>query len=129
MITGMPSGRCLPFALGTYTRRTGKGSQDDMVRSTSRAIAIRAAESSTTTPSMPAVWRPALRWVTCRTLTSAFDHDRSNSFCRFLALGQSPSRTAVKILCRSRATFCSWTTQLIRSHSVTPSGPFTVSGI
>jgi len=52
---GIPSGLSLPFALGIYTRRTGKGSQDDMVRSTSRAIAIRAAESRTTTPSMPAV--------------------------------------------------------------------------
>ena len=65
---GMPSGRCLPFALGIYTRRTGKGSQDDMVRSTSCAITILAAESRTTTPLMPAVRRPALRWVTCRTL-------------------------------------------------------------
>jgi hypothetical protein len=70
-----------------------------------------------------------LRWVTCRTLTSVLLHDRSIIFCRFLTFGQSPSRAAVKILCRSRATFCSWTAQLITSHSLTPSGPFTVSGI
>ena len=32
--------------------------------------------------------RPALRWVTCRTPASVFDHDRSISFCRFLTFGQ-----------------------------------------
>jgi hypothetical protein len=69
-----------------------------------------------------------LRWATCRTLTSVFDHDRSISFCRLLAFGQSPSRTAVKILRRSRATFCSWTAQLTASHPSPSSGPFTVSG-
>jgi len=73
--------------------------------------------------------RPALRTVTCRTPTSVLLHDRSIIFCRFLTFGQSPSRAAVKILCRSRATFCSWTAQLMTSHSLTPSGPFTVSGI
>jgi hypothetical protein len=70
-----------------------------------------------------------LRWVTCRTLTSVFDHDRSIIFCRFLTVGQSPSRAAVKIRCRSRATFRSWTRQLMASHASPPSGPFTVSGI
>jgi hypothetical protein len=75
------------------------------------------------------VRRPAFRWVTCRTLTSVLLHDRSIIFCRFLTFGQSPSRAAVKILCRSRATFCSWTAQLTTSHPLASSGPFTVSGI
>jgi hypothetical protein len=62
------------------TRRTGRGSQDDMVRSVSRAIAILAGPSSATTLSTPAVRRPALRWVTCRTLTRTLDQDLSMSF-------------------------------------------------
>ena len=99
------------------------------MRCTRTASAILAGPSSATTRSIPAVRRPALRWVTCRTLTSVLLHDRSISFCRFLAFGQSPSRTAVKILRRSRATFCSWTAQFTASHSSPPSGPFTVSGI
>ena len=78
--------------------------------------------------SIPAVRRPALRWATCRTLTRAFDHDLSIIFWRFLAFARSPSRTAVKILCRSRATFRSWTAQLTASHVRPSSGPFTVSG-
>jgi hypothetical protein len=120
------------LALGTlvlFARRTGRGFQDFTVRWTSRAVLILAGPSSATTRSIPAVRRPALRWVTCRTLTSVFDHDRSIIFCRFLAFGQSPSRTAVKILCRSRATFRSWTAQLTASHTGTSSGPFAVSGI
>jgi hypothetical protein len=52
-----------------------------------------------------------LRWVTCRTPTSVLLHDRGIIFCGFLTFGQSPSRTAVKILCCSRATICSWTAQ------------------
>ena len=72
MTTGIPSGRCFPLALGTYTRRTGRGFQDFTVRCTSRAIVILAGPSSATTRSIPAVRRPALRWVTCRTLTSVF---------------------------------------------------------
>jgi hypothetical protein len=126
MITGMPSGRCFPLALGIYTRRTGRGCQDAMDWCTRTAIAIRAGLSNATSPSTPAVMRPALRWVTCRTLTSVFDHDRSIIFCRLLTLGQSPSRAAVKILCRSRATFCSWACQSPASHSLTSSGPFTI---
>src|SRR6266536_1520837 len=54
---------------------------------------------------------------------------RTIIFCRLLTFGQSPSRAAVKILCRSRATFCSWTAQLMTSRSLASSGPFTVSGI
>ena len=128
-IVGIPSGRCFPLALGTYTRRTGRGFQDLTVRWTSRAVLILAGPSSATTRLIPAVRRPALRWVTCRTLTSVFDHDRSISSCKFLAFGQSPSRTAVKILCRSRAPFRSWAAQFTASHTGTSSGPFAVSGI
>ncbi len=32
MITGMPSGRCFPLALGMYTRLTGRGCQEEMLR-------------------------------------------------------------------------------------------------
>ncbi len=92
------------------------------------AVLIRAGPSNATTLSIPAVRRPALRWVTCRTLTSVFDHDRSIIFCRFLTLGQSPSRAAVKIRCRSFATFFSWMRQSMASHSSPPSGPFTIMG-
>ena len=60
------------------------------MRCTCTAIAILAGPSSATTLSTPAVRRPALRWVTCRTLTSVFDQDRSIIFCRFLAFGQVP---------------------------------------
>jgi hypothetical protein len=41
---------------------------------------ILAGPSSATTLSTPAVRRPALRWVTCRTLTSVQLHDRSIIF-------------------------------------------------
>jgi hypothetical protein len=124
----MPSGRCFPLALGTYTRRTGKGSQDAIERCACTASAILDGPSSTTTPSTPAVRRPALRWVTCRTLTSVFDHDRSIIFCKDRSLAQSCSRAAVKIRCRSLATFFSWTRQSTASHSSPPSGPFTIMG-
>ena len=87
-----------------------------------------ASEVSATSPSIPAVLRPALRCVTCRTLTSAFDRLRSISFCRFLAFGQSCSRTALKIRCRSRRTSCSRARQSTASQSSTSSGPFTVTG-
>ena len=128
MSTGIPSGRCFPFALGIYTRRTGRGRQDRAERCTRTASAILAGLSSATTRSVPAVRRPALRWATCRTLTSVLLHDRSIIFCRFLTFGQSPSRDAVKILRRSRATFCSRAVQLTASHSSPSSGPFTVPG-
>ena len=44
-------------------------------------------EVNATSPSIPGVLRPALRCVTCRTLTSVFDRERNNSFCRFLDRG------------------------------------------
>ena len=81
MITGIPSG--LSFArfdaFGMYTRLTGTGCQEEMDWCTCTAVAILAGPSSATTRSIPAVRRPALRWVTCRTLTSVLLHDRSNT--------------------------------------------------
>ena len=102
--TGMPSGRRFPLAFGTYTRRTGSGSQVEIVRCTCTAISARSFEDSATCPSIPAVLRPALRCVTCRTLTSVFDQDRSIIFCRDRTVAQSCSRVALKILRRSRLT-------------------------
>src|SRR5450759_292004 len=69
-MTGMPSGRCFPVAplFGIYTRLTGRachGSAGYCTRSTSSAFAV---EDSTTSPSTPAVLRPALISVTRRTL-------------------------------------------------------------
>ena len=46
MITGMPSGRCLPFALGIYTRRTGRGCQDPAAWCARTATAILAGRKS-----------------------------------------------------------------------------------
>jgi hypothetical protein len=71
-------------------------------------MSILAVEVNATSPSIPAVVRPALRCVACRTLTSVFDQLRNINFWRFLTRGQSLSRTAVKILCRSRRTLSSW---------------------
>ena len=59
---------------------------------------------STTLPSTPAVLRPALSSVTRRTLSRAFDRERSISFCKLRTFFRSPSCDAVKIRCRSRRT-------------------------
>jgi hypothetical protein len=79
-----------------------------MLACTRTAISARAWLVSATCPSTPAVLRPVLRCVTCRTLTSVLLQLRSINFCKLLALGQSPSRTAWKILPRSRRTCSSW---------------------
>jgi hypothetical protein len=83
------------------------------VACTRTATSALAEEASATSPSMPAVLRPALRCVTCRTLTSVFDRDRSISFCRFLTFGQSRSRVALKIRCRSRRRGLVWLVEVI----------------
>jgi hypothetical protein len=62
--------------------------------------------------------------------TSVLLQLRSISFCKFLASGQSPSCTALKILPRSRRTCSSWCRQSTRSQASPsnggrPSGPFT----
>src|SRR5450759_4270839 len=90
-ITGIPSG--LSFArlpaFGMYTRRTGRGRQESRWECTCTASIILVGEVSATSPSIPAVERPALRCVTCRTLTSVFDQDRNINFCRFLAVARN----------------------------------------
>ena len=72
-----------------YTRLTARGCQDETWRCTRTATSALAWEVSATSPSIPAVLRPALRCVTCRTLTSVLVRLRSINFCRFLTLGQS----------------------------------------
>ena len=121
---GMPSGRRFPLAFGTYTRRTGTGSQVEIVWCTRTAISARSVDVRATCPSTPAVRRPALRCVTCRTLTSVFDQDRSIIFCRDRTWARFRSRVALKILRRSRRTLPSWAGQLMASQSGTSSGPF-----
>src|SRR6266581_74781 len=128
MITGMPSGRSfvLSPAFGMYTRRTARGFQEVIVACTCAASSALAREVSATSPSIPAVLRPALRCATCRTLTSVLDQLRSINFCRFLTVGQSCSRVALKIRCRSRRTLSSCSRQLMALQSSTASvGPFT----
>jgi hypothetical protein len=127
---GMPSGLSLARfdAFGIYTRLTARGAHDERDWCTRTATPALAWEVSATSPSIPAVLRPALRCVTCRTLTSVFDRLRSISFCRFLTLGQSCSRAALKIRCRSRRTFRSWARQSMASHPGASSGLFTVTG-
>src|SRR6266540_609619 len=110
------------------TRRTGKGWNDLAVRCTSTARSIRAGEVNATCPSTPAVARPALCCVTCRTLTSVFDQLRSIIFCRFLTAARSPAFDALMILHRSRRTSSSCTGHTIASQSrSSSSGPFTVT--
>src|SRR5215472_3480492 len=81
MITGIPSGRSFARfdAFGIYTRLTATGVQDETDRCTRTATSPLASEVKATSPSIPAVPRPALRCVTCRTLTSVFDLLRSNT--------------------------------------------------
>ena len=44
-----------------------------------------------TTPSMPGVFLPAFRWVTCRIASSFADRERTSSFCRFFTCAPSPA--------------------------------------
>ena len=74
-------------------------------------MSARCGDDKATSPSIPAVRRPALRWVTCRTLISVFDHDPSINFCSDRTVAQSCSRVALKILRRNLITFCSWARQ------------------
>ena len=86
------------------TRLTARGFHDVTDWCTRTATCALASGVSATSPSIPAVLRPALRCVTCRTLTSVQARLRSISFCRFLTLGQSCSCVALKIRCLSRRT-------------------------
>ena len=104
---------------------------DWCTRTATRALA---SEVNATSPSIPAVRRPALRCVTCRTLTSVLARLRSISFCRFLTRGQSCSCAAAKIRCLSRRTRSSCARQSILSHwegalRGWSSGPFTIRAV
>ena len=114
----MPSGRSFARfdAFGIYTRRTARGCHDVMDWCTRTATSALASGVKATSPSIPAVRRPVLRCVTCRTLTSVLARLRSISFCRFLTFGQSCSCAALKIRCRSRRTCPSCARQSILSH-------------
>ncbi len=66
MITGIPSGRNLAFcrAFGMYTRLTGSGRQLFRVAMhLAPPVPPRPGRVSATSPSIPAVARPVLRWV------------------------------------------------------------------
>ena len=78
---GMPRGRSFARfdAFGMYTRRTGRGRHVAMDWCTRTATRALAPGVSATSPSIPAVPRPALRCVTCRTLTSVLARLRSNT--------------------------------------------------
>ena len=81
---------------------------------------------STTSPSTPAVRRPALRSVTRRTLSSVLARDRSINFCRLRTFCRSPVLDAVKIRCRNRRTSSSTRRQSTACQSKNASsGPFT----
>jgi hypothetical protein len=90
-----------------YTRRIGRGRHDATAWCTRTATCALVSGVSATCPSIPAVLRPALRCVTCRTLTNVLARLRNISFCRFLTRGQFWSCAAVKIRCRSRRTYSS----------------------
>src|SRR6516162_3009668 len=111
-----------------YTRLTGialNGSVPCWILSTN---CILASGVSTTSPSTPAVRRPALRSVTRRTLTSVFARERSINFCNRRTLARSPAFAAVKIRCRNRRTSASTRRQSIwRQRSASSSGPLTTT--
>src|SRR5450631_1936830 len=126
-ITGIPSPRRFPPALGMKTRLTGQGLHAAAPCWSQAAISIFSLSPSTILPSTPAVLRPALTSVTRRTLNSAFARERSISFCRLRTFFRSPALLAVKIRCRSRRTSSSTARHCTASQSRTsPSGPFTM---
>jgi hypothetical protein len=111
-----------------YTRLTGmavNGSKPCWILSAKRILA---SGLNTTSPSTPAVKRPALRSVTRRTLTSVLERDRNINFCRLRTFARSPACDAVKIRCRNRRTFVSAARQSTWRHArVASSGPFTTT--
>ena len=128
MTVGIPSGRCLPPGLGMNTRLTASALNGSRERSTLATNSVLAFGVSTTSPSTPAVRRPALRSVTRRTLTRAFDRDRSINACNRRTRARSPALDAVKIRCRNRRTSRSTRRHSIwRQSSVWSSGPLTAT--
>jgi hypothetical protein len=115
-------------ALGMYTRLTGMALNDSVIWCTLSASLALASGVSTTSPSTPAVRRPALRSATRRTLNSVFARERSINFCRLRTLFRSPACDAVKIRCRSRRTSSSARRQSTwRQSKGASSGPFAVT--
>jgi group II intron reverse transcriptase/maturase len=115
-------------ALGIYTRLTGLALNGSAIWCTLSASLALASGVSTTSPSTPAVRRPALRSVTRRTLNSVFARDRSINFCRLRTLFRSPAFDAVKIRCLSRRTSSSTRRQSTwRQSRGASSSPFTAS--
>jgi len=85
-MTGIPSGRCFPFVFGMNTRLTGWAFHGVEPCCTQTANSAFCDASGAVTPSMPAVRRPALTSATRRTLSRAFERERSISFCRLRTL-------------------------------------------
>ena len=114
--------------LGMFTRLTGRalnGSAECSILSTNLALA---SGVSTTSPSTPAVRRPALRSVTRRTLKSVLARDLIINFCNWRTLARSPAFDAVKIRCRNRRTSSSTRRQSVACQSkAASSGPFTTT--
>lgn len=113
-----------PLAPFLWALRTVVGGQQERIA----GGAALSDEVNATSPSMPAVVRPALCCVTRRTLCSVFDRLRSISFCRLRTRFRSPSCDALKIRRRSRRTSFSTGRHQIASQSRWSScGPFTRS--
>ncbi len=111
-----------------YTRLTGIASNGSAFCCTLSTNRILASGVSTTSPSTPAVRRPALRSVTRRTHRSVFARERSINFCNRRTLWRSPAFDAVKIRCRNRRTSASARRQSTwRQRSASSSGPLTTT--
>ncbi len=118
----------VPF-FGMYTRLTGRAVHGSARRWTQATNSALSSGRSTTSPSTPAVLRPAFRSVTRRTLRSVLARERSISFCRLRTRLRSPACDAVKIGCRRRRTVRSAAPQSTACQSRVPSsGPFTTPG-
>ncbi len=110
-----------------YTRLTGRALNGSVIWCTLSASLALASGVSTTSPSTPAVRRPALRSVTRRTLKSVLARDLIINFCRLRTLFRSPAFDAVKIRCRSRRTSSSIRRQSTwRQSKGASSGPLTM---
>ena len=105
-ITGIPSGRCFPFAFGMYTRLTGRGCHGAApVLHPVGQLGLRLRRVSATSPVDPGrlaasvdAPSPAARSPACCA------RERSINFCRLRTRLRSPACDAVKIRCRSRRT-------------------------
>gem|GEM_PF-7082243 len=106
------------------TRLSGRA-RDGSPSCTRHAKSILAFGLNTTSPSIPAVLRPALRSVTRRTPNSALARERSINFCRLRTRFRSPALLAVKIRWRKRRTLSSQARQSTASQcGVASPGPF-----